>query len=78
MTIWACQWKPFWILVGESCKKAFLEEWVFVGGDSSDEQNVMDFLVLHSTDRADFIPETPRPSRQFDALFWELTHEASR
>ena len=50
-----------------------MEEWVFVGGDSSDEQNVMDFPVLHSTDHADCIPETPRPSRQFDSLPCEPT-----
>ena len=23
---WVCRWKPFWILVGESFKKAYLEE----------------------------------------------------
>ena len=73
MPRWVCQWKPFWIPVGESFKKAFLEEWVFVGGDSSDGQNVMDFPVLHSTDHADCIPETPRPSRQFDSLPLEPT-----
>ena len=33
----------------------------------------MDFPVLHSTDHADCIPETPRPSRQFDSLPWEPT-----
>ena len=58
-------------------QKSFLEEWVFVGGDSSDEQNVMDFPVLHSTDHTDCIrdehPPTPRPSRQPDSLPWELT-----
>ena len=59
MPSWVCQWKPFWIPVGESLKKAFLEEWVFVGGDSSDGRNVMDFPVHHSTHQADCIPETP-------------------
>ena len=73
MPSWVCQWKPFWILVGESFKKVFLEEWVFVGGDSSDEQNVMDFHVAHSTEHTDCIPETPRISRQFDSLPWEPT-----
>ena len=33
-------------------KKAFVEELVFVSGDSSDGQNVMDFPVLHSTDHS--------------------------
>ena len=41
--------------------------------DSSDGQNVMDFPVLHSTDHADCIPETPRISKQFDSLPWEPT-----
>ena len=55
-----CQWKPFWIPVGESFKKAFVEMWVFVSGDSSDRQNVVDFPVLHNTDHSDCIRETPR------------------
>ena len=57
MPSWVCQWKPFWIPVGESFKKAFVEEWVFVSGDSSDGQNVM----------------TPRIWKQFDSLPWEPT-----
>ena len=73
MPSWACQWKPFWIRVGESFNKAFLEECVFVSGDSSDGQNVMDFPVRHSTDHADCIPETPRISKQFDSSLWEPT-----
>ena len=48
-------------------------EWVFVSGDSSDGQNVLDFLVLQSTDHADCVPETPRISKQFDSLPWEPT-----
>ena len=28
MSGWVCQWKPFWITVGESFQKAYLEEWV--------------------------------------------------
>ena len=54
-------------------KKAFVEDWVFVSGDSSDGQTVMDFPVLHSTDHSDCIPETPRISKQFDSLPWEPT-----
>ena len=73
MPSWVCQWKPFWILVGEPSKNASLEEWIFVGGDSPDEQNVTDFRVLHSTDHADCIPETPRISKPFDSLPWEPT-----
>ena len=77
MPSWVCQWKPFWIPVGESFKKAFLEEWVFVG-DSSDEQKVTDFpVLLHSTCHTDYIrdghPPTPRPSRHPVSLPWEPT-----
>ena len=51
--------------------------WVSVSGDSSDAQNVEDFLVLHSTDHSDGIRETPRISKtiRFSSLG---THEASR
>ena len=64
--------------VGESFKKAFLEEWIFNGDDSSDEQRVTDFpVLLHSTGNTDYIrddhPPTPRPSRQPDFLPWEPT-----
>ena len=75
MPSWVCQWKPFWIPVGESFKKAFLVEWIFVAVCSSDVQNVTDFPVLHSIDLTDYIrddhPPTPRPSRQPDSLPWE-------
>ena len=51
---------------------------MFTGDDSSDEQNVTDFLVLlHSTGNTDYIrydhPPTPRPSRQPDFRPWEPT-----
>ena len=46
-------------------EKAFVEDWVFVSGDSSDGQTVMDFPVLHSTDHSDCTPETPRISKHF-------------
>ena len=26
---WVCQWKAFWIPVGESFQKAYLEEWIY-------------------------------------------------
>ena len=31
MSGWVCHWKPFWIPVGDSWKKALMEEWVFIG-----------------------------------------------
>ena len=76
MPSWVCQWKPFWIPVGESFKKAFLEELIFISDDSSDEQRVTDFpVIVHSTGNTDYIrddhPPTPKPSRPPDSLPWE-------
>ena len=51
MTSWICQWKPFWIPVGDSFQKAYLEEWVRVGAVPSEEPS--------SADQGDVIPETP-------------------
>ena len=30
---WVCQWKPFWIAVGDTLQKAYLEESIRVGDD---------------------------------------------
>ena len=49
MNINEYQWISFWIPVGESFKKTFLEKWVFVDDDLSDDQNIMDLSILHST-----------------------------
>ena len=35
MSGWICQWKPFLIPVGDSFQKAYLEEWIHMGDDSS-------------------------------------------
>ena len=32
---WVCQWKPFWIPVGDNFQKAYLEEWLHFGDDST-------------------------------------------
>ena len=56
MSGWVCQWKPFWIPVGDSFKKAFVEEWVFISGEPSDGQNTVEFPVLHSFDHSDYVP----------------------
>ena len=54
MTGWVCQWKPFWIPVDDSFKKACVEQWVFQVSDFSD-------LSL-SRGKGDVIPETPNLS----------------
>ena len=63
-------------LLENRSKKAYLEEWIFTGDDSSDEQRVTDFpVLLHSTGNKGYTrddhPPTPRPSRQPDSLPWE-------
>ena len=50
MTGWVCQWKPFWIPVDDSFKKAYVEEWVFQVTGTSD-------LSL-SGGHGDVVPET--------------------
>ena len=72
MSGWVCRWKPFWIPVGDSFKKAFVEEWVFISDEPSDGQNTVEVPVLQSTDHSDCIPVTPRISKQFASLPWEL------
>ena len=69
MSGWACQRKPFWIPVGDSFKKAFVEEWVLISDEPSDGQNTFEVPVLHSTDHSGCIPVTPRISKQFHPHF---------
>ena len=64
--------------VGNLSKKPFLEEWIFTGDDSSDEQGFANFPALvQSTGNKGYIrddePPTPRPAGQPDALPWEPT-----
>ena len=78
MSGWVCQWKPLWIPVGESFKKAYLEEWIYTGDDSSDEQGFAKFPALvQSTGNKSYIHEdaspAPGPARQPDSLPWEPT-----
>ena len=75
MTGWVCQWKPFWIPVEDSFKKAYLEEWVFISDAPSGGPS--------SADHGELITETPRvpklassspwkPAKPQDkACFWE-------
>ena len=61
---WVCQWKPFWIPVEGSFKKAVMEEWVLISDEPSNGQNTDEVLVLHSTNRSEYIPVTPRVAKQ--------------
>ena len=64
MTGWVCHWKPFWIPVDDSFKKAYIEDWVFQITDT------FDFSLPEG--QGALIPETPRvtspvPSSQREA-----------
>ena len=76
-----CQWKPFWIPVGESFQNAYLEEWIYMGDDSSDEQSFANFPALvqspgnkghiSKTKLRDDAPSALKLAEQPDALPWE-------
>ena len=73
MSGWVCQWKPFRIPVGDSFKKAFVEEWVFISDEPADGQATLEDSVLQSTDHSDCIPRTTRISKQCDPVPCEPT-----
>ena len=62
MTGWVCQWKPFWIPVDDSFKKAYVEEWVFQVTDTSE------FSLSSGQDVV--IPETPKVSLPVSSSPW--------
>ena len=80
MSGWVCQWKNFWIPVGESFQKAHLEEWVYTDDVSSDDQGFDNFSALvqspgnkgyiSKTKVRDDAPPASRPAEQPDALPW--------
>ena len=73
MSGWVCHWKPFWIPVGDSWKKALMEEWVFISDEHIDEQAPIDDPVFQSTDYSDCIPGTTRISKQCDPVPCQTT-----
>ena len=62
MTGWVCQWKPFWIPVDDSFKKAYVEEWVFQVTDTSD--------FSFSGGQGNVIPETPKVPMPVSLSTW--------
>ena len=73
MSGWVCHWKPFWIPVGDSWKKALMEESVFISDEHTDEQAPIDDPVFQSTDYSDCIPGATRISKQCDPVPCETT-----
>ena len=63
MTGWVCEWKPFWIPVEDSFKKAYLEEWVFISDAPYEGPS--------SAVQGEVIPETPRVSKLVSSSPWE-------
>ena len=68
---WVCQWKPFWIQVEDSFKKAFVEEWVFISDEPSEGPSTIEVPMLHNTDHSEYIPVTPSTSKHSTSLPWE-------
>ena len=68
-----CQWKPFWILVEDSFKKAFVEEWVFISDVPSEGPSTAEDPTIHNIDHSEYIPLTPRTSKHSTSLPWEPT-----
>ena len=71
MTGWVCQWKPFWIPVEDSLKKAYLEEWVFISDAPSEGPRTAEDPMVHNTDHSEDIPVTPRASKHSTSQPWE-------
>ena len=80
MSGWVGRWKPSWIPVGESFQNACLEEWIYIGDDSSDEQGMANFPTLVQVVVTKIIskqklpeeaPPAPRSAVQPDALPWK-------
>ena len=63
LQVGVCQWKPFWIPVDDSFKKAYVEEWVFQVSDTSE-------LSLFGG-QEDAIPETRKVSLLVSSSPWE-------
>ena len=59
------------VLVEDSFKKAFVQEWVFISDVPSEGPNTYDVLMLHNTDHSEYILMTPRTSKHSTSLSWE-------
>ena len=81
---WVCQRNPSGSLLGNRSKKAFLEEWIFTGDDSSDEQGFTNFpMLIQSIGNTYYIRDddlpAPTPARQSDSLrHQDKTYHPSR
>ena len=66
-----CQWKPFWIPVEDSFKKAFMEEWVFISDVPPEGPSSAEDPTVHNTDHSEVISETPGVSKLASSSPWE-------
>ena len=71
MSSWVCPWKPFWIPVDDSFKKAFVEEWVFINDVPCERPNSAEDPVVHNSEHSEFILVTPKTSKHSSTLSWE-------
>ena len=79
MSGWVCRWKPFWIPVEDSFKKAFVEECVFLSEEPSEGPSSAEDPMVHNTDHREFIPVIPTASKHSTSFFGsELRHHCLR
>ena len=71
MSGWVCEWRPLWIPVEDSLKKAYVEEWVFISDEPSQGPSTVEVRMLHNRDHREYIPVTPRTSKHSTSLPWE-------
>ena len=68
MSGWICQWKPFWIPVGDSRRKAYIEEWFYAASDAPTNPAEMKECFT-KLERPDVAPPAPGP--QDTASSWD-------
>ena len=59
MSGWVCQWNSFRIPVEDSCKKAFVEEWVSNSDAPCEGPSTAEDPMVHDTDPSEYISVTP-------------------
>ena len=69
------RWYVPWIPIGETLRKVFVEEWIDVGGDSSEEQKTISAPVHITTVAHD--DETPAGQMNFAQNSIEALHRRS-
>ena len=59
---WFCQWKPFWIPVGDNFQKAYLEEWLRVGDDSTSDPGENSIKAIPTANVSTMVRSSENPN----------------